>query len=385
MSFGIKALKKEKNPLGQQRSKSYRQHIVLGDDVWAIRLTLDLAQKWGLENTVLISEKPLTKKVLLENHQAQLSFVRSVEKYQDFCLAYPAAKAQAYAHVPRFYKDGSWHEFGGRTKPLPLRDCEQPFVGPRWDWNLESLFSVEEWERLDSFLECTQQVRLLAKCCKKDPTDLEQVNNWSLVFKDLAEIECEQLWLTSHPAKLLKVSDAGTSLPERVAKDCAQVKTYAAVSLGLMLKNFSLEAGTYFVPQSQTHDWGYFIVDVCESIQEMDSHTLQHIKAFAYILEDEITAETMGEKIKLMKRTLRRLWPVMDEKVCGEFILAETEAVYDLSDLSGVEHNQSFSVSDSPVFHFAGRLNQSHSWLQLVNSKKQTQFTQTPAEALSLT
>jgi hypothetical protein len=87
----------------------------------------------------------------------------------------------------------------------------------------------------------------------------------------------------------------------------------------LASKELYPEAATLFVPQSMTHEWGHFIVDIHSYDSKKNGHL---INALILLHEEEPTSELMADKIKLCKRVFERVFNDFSQYTSKEYIHA---------------------------------------------------------------
>jgi hypothetical protein len=327
MSFGLKVLKKRHDGLKSESACVHIPQVVIGYDVAAVLKVLELRKTLAPEQLRLVTPHLITRERLLDSYQHVVSRWRDNAVTLSASAKFPCVKSHRIDHESLFFKEGQWHKFAGRAKPMDLQPGEAFFQAPRQDVPLAGFFAPDDWENLDAILHSYQSVRVLENLTKTTPTDLVSPAEWTMLFHDLGEVTCAELWL-SLPARLvLKATHQGQTLPPELAAHLAGVRRQAAVNLHWEFsKEIHPQARTLFVPQSMTHEWGHFIVDVHAwngRSQQMDVLILLH--------EEEPTTEGMADKIKLAKRVLDRAFPGFEKSLTSEHIVA-SEDFFEMSD-----------------------------------------------------
>lgn len=324
MSFGIKALKRTES--GKEGKGGQRHHIptvILGQDLAAVLKLVELKRELPPEKLRLITPRLITRDWLVETYQNGISTLRDNDVTLQIQAKFPRASSTRVDAEPLFYKEGGWHRFGGRAKPMELAPGESFFQAPRQDLGLAGLFSEADWSELDHILNTYQNVRVLETLEKKDPTDLVNRDEWWMLFRDLGEVTCGELWLSLPSKQVLKASHQGSSLPVEMAHYFAGIKRQAALCLTWQFdKEIYGEARTLFVPQSMTHEWGHFVLDVHG--WDAGART-QLVSALILLQEEEPTSEFMADKIKLCKRVLDRAFPDFERHLKHEHIHASED------------------------------------------------------------
>lgn len=322
MSFGIKALKRaQTDHKGTQRL--HIPTVILGHDLAAVLKLVELKGELPPEKLRLITPRLITRDYLVETYQNAVSTLRDNELTLRLSQKFPRARTTRVEAESLFYKEGQWQKFQGRAKSMELAAGESYFQAPRQDLLLESLFSEADWNELDQTLNTYQNVRVLESLEKKTPQDLVNRDEWWLLFHDLGEVTCQDLWLSLPSRLVLKASHHGQSLPPEMAAYMAGVKHQAAISLSWQCdKEFYPEAKTLFIPQSMTHEWGHFILDVRPWD---DVRKCYPLSALILLHEEEPTSEFMADKIKLAKRVLDRVFPDFEKHALKEYIHASED------------------------------------------------------------
>jgi hypothetical protein len=323
MSFGLKSFKKQKDESKHSEGRKHISTVIIGHDLAAILKLVELKNTISPENLRLITPRFLTRQSLVETYQAGISTLRDNVTTLQIAGKFSHARSVRYDHETQFAKEGQWQRFGGRAKPMEFAAGEEYFQAPRQDIELSSLFSESEWQQLDETLKAYQSVRIVEKLEKQTPTDLANRDEWWMLFHDLTEVTCSDLWLSLPARQVMKASEQGQTLPTEAAAWFASVKRQAAIALSWeMTKELHPEPRTLFVPQSMTHEWGHFIVDV---LPWDEARQCYPFNALILLHEEEPSSELMADKIKLCKRVFDRVFPDFEKHIRKEFILASED------------------------------------------------------------
>ena len=218
MSFGIKALKRGgKDPTGNAASRVHIPTVICGYDLAAVLKLVELKSTHSPEKLRLVTPRFLTRDYLIETYQNCVSTFRKNETTLEIAQKYPHARSTYVENESLFYKDGQWHKFGGRAKSMELASGEDYFLPGRQDLEIQGLFSETDWNELDETLKAYQSVRVLELLEKKIPQDLVNKDEWWMLFHDLGEVTCEELWLSLPSRLILKASKHGQTLPSEMA------------------------------------------------------------------------------------------------------------------------------------------------------------------------
>lgn len=332
MSFGIKALKRgDKDQAANNASRIHVSTVICGYDLAAVLKLVELKRTHSPENLRLITPRFITRDYLVETYQNCVSTYRDNKTTLQIAQKYPDVRSTCVENESLFYKDGQWHKFGGRAKSMDLAPGEDYFLPSRQDFDIQGLFSETDWNELDETLKAYQNVRVLELLEKKNPQDLVNRDEWWMLFHDLGEVTCEDLWLSLPSRLVLKASKHGQTLPSEMAAYMAGVKSRAAISISWKIeKEIYPEPRTLFVPQSMTHEWGHFIVDVHSWDAKRNCHP---VDVLILLQDEEPTSELMADKIKLAKRVLDRVFPEFEKTQNKEYIHA-SEDYFEIADES---------------------------------------------------
>lgn len=350
MGFGLlKHFKDKKSDSAQTSTSKHYRHVIIGQDLGAVLKLVELRKNAPDESVRLISTRPLNRQLLLENYEYGVSSLRSSLAVENIFRKYHDAKMFPQKNEAQFYKDGKFHEFGGRAKSMELLPGEEFFSQKGYRIELASFFSPEDWENLDQILNEHSEIRIFESIEKTTPQDLVDKKEWELNFKDFSVISCENLYVSMSPKKFLNLFTNKDVLSAEFIDVCTAVEVQSAMSVTLKLnKEIYSEDRTLFIPQSMTHEWGHFIV-------EFDSYNHQKKEQLCHILflihEEEPQTEDLGSKIKLMKRVMERVFSDLEKHIVKEYIRFDEEMF-----ISHVKDSALEQLSfDYPALRFLGQ------------------------------
>lgn len=350
MSFGLlKHFKDSKSGTAQTTTSNHFRHVILGQDLGAVLKLMEIRRSAPDEAVRLITSRPLNRQLLIENYEFGVSHLRSATAVENIFKKFHNAKLIPQAKDASFYKDGKFHDFGGRAKSMDLLSGEEFFSHKGYKLELASLFSPEDWENLDTILKDHSEIRIFMGIEKIAPQDLVDKQEWLLTFKDYARTTCENLYISMSPKKFLSYMANKESLTPELIDVCTSVNVQAAISVTWKLdKEIYPEEKTLFIPQSMTHEWGHFIAEF-ESFNYQTKDQTCHV--LFLIHDEEPQSEDLAGKIKLMKRVLDRVFPDIEKHIKKEYIrFDEGMFISDVKD-SAIEQ-LSF---DYPTLRFLGQ------------------------------
>ena len=319
MSFGlIKRFKDMKKIPDGGVKKTFAKHVIIGHDLGAILKLIELRKDNPAEHVRLISNKPLSQKSILEDYQKSVSLIRSPSAVEAIYKKFFNAQILPQTTEPVFYKDGKFHDFSGRAKPMELVRNELFFSSKGYDFQVESFFEASDWENLDELLKTSQDMKIFESIVKTDPADLVDKEEWSLTFKDFTELGTENLYVSFAPHKFLNLITNKNDLDSSLIDFCSATESLSAMNVSFELaKDFGHTSQTLFVPQSMTHEWGHFIIEFGEF---KNTHKTATCNVLFLVNEEEPQAEDLGGKIKLMKRVLERVFTDFEKSIKSETI-----------------------------------------------------------------
>jgi hypothetical protein len=351
MSFGLlKHFKEQKKASEEVKQIPYTKHVIIGSDLGAVLKLVELGRNCPEESVRLISHRPINRQILTENCEHSVSQLRSSKAIESIYRKHFNAKILPDLQEPVFYKDGKFHDFGGRARPMELASGEIFFTNKGFHLEIQSLFSAEEWSNLDSIISNALDVRIFESIKKTNPNDLVEKNEWSLSFKDFTTLNCENLYLSTSPKKFLGLLDDKENLSSELIDLCSGVHIQSALSVTFKLnRDFQNARQTLFIPQSMTHEWGHFIVEF-EDFDHINKS--QHCHVLILIHAEEPQAEELAAKIKLMKRVLERVFPGLEAAIEKEFIRFDEEMF-----ISEVKEEGLMQLNfDYPTLRFTGQI-----------------------------
>lgn len=350
MSFGLlKHFKDARRANHEVTLSRHAKHVIVGHDLGAVLKLVELRKSFPDETVKIVTDRPLSRQILLENYQYGVSTLRSPEAVEGIYRKHFNASILPEAKDPVFYKDGKFHEFGSRAKPMNVLSGEEFFTKKGYRATIASFFDTSSWENLDTLINEALDLRIFECIEKSVPQDLVEKQEWTLTFKDFTKLTCENLYVSLSPKKFLNYLAHKESLTAELIDVCSAVNTLGAISVTWILnKELHASDQTLLIPQSMTHEWGHFIVE----FEKFNHQTGQGICHTLFLIhEDEPQSEDLATKIKLMKRVLERVFPDFEKHIEKEFIRFDEEMfVSDMKDQTAEQ--MSF---DYPTLKFLGQ------------------------------
>ena len=321
MGFGLRNLKKKQDSETKITKTTYIKNLVVGENTAAFLLLNKLHKSES--STKILTNKVLTIDSVLEDWKTSLELIRGQEAREMFVLEFPDYVLGDERAKSVFYKDASFKEFGGRTKPYELMQGEELFIDSAQAFSKKDLFNDESLASLEKLFIENQEHKVIVEIEHTDSTDLAEPVNYKLYLSDYELIECENLYWSRSPKDFLKLSKDkdhySNTFHEVVSKICHK----SALKIRLNFKKpISDQQMTVFLPQSITHEWGHFL---CEFSQGLSSG--QSLNVLCYVDEDDTASEELAKKIKMIKRVVERVFPDAKNNVSDEYIVFSKDAL----------------------------------------------------------
>lgn len=329
---------------------TYMSNVLIGQDLATVLKLLELRKTHSHDTIKLITQRPINRQLLIENYQYGVSPLRSSEVIEEIYKSYFNARVYPQSQTPQFYKDGKFHDFGGRAKPMELQTGEEYFTRKGFRAEIASFFSEDDWNNLDAIINQHIDIRLIESIEKTEVQDLVEKNEWLLTFKDFKKITCENLHFSLSPKKFLQLLKNKEKVTPDLIDFCSSAEIQGAMSITWVVsKELHAQEQTLMIPQSMTHEWGHFIFEF-EKFDHSAETQLCH--ALFLVHEDEPQAEDLASKIKLMKRVFDRVFPDFENVIQKEFIRYDDEMF-----ISGVKDQLIEQIGfDYPTLKFLGQM-----------------------------
>lgn len=350
MAFGLlKHFKDARKGNLEVTPTRHAKHVIVGHDLGAVLKLVELKKAFPEDSIKVVTDRPLNRQILMENYQFGVSTLRSADAVEAIYRKHFGARILPEAKDPMFYKDGKFHEFGSRAKPMSLLPGEEFFTTKGFRAEVSSFFDEASWNALDAMISEALDMRIFESIEKTTPNDLVEKQEWMLSFKDFTKLTCENLYVAMSPKRFLSYLAGKEAMTAELIDVCSAATTRGAISVTWILNKELHQADqTLFIPQSMTHEWGHFIVDF-ESFDHKTNTGLCHV--LFLIHEEEPQSEDLAAKIKLMKRVLERVFPDLEKFIAKEFIRFDEEMfVADIKDQTAEQ-----LTFDYPTLKFLGQ------------------------------
>lgn len=310
--MAFKDLHKLKKVVVVEKENIEVPHLVVGKDIFALTIYKALQEKYGAEKVRLLSEDPILKSDLLPKGPGT---VRGEMNQATMKALYPEAVTFEGKEMAMFYKDMAWKNFGGRSKSEALKFNEEFYTTPRLDVDPEVLFP--EIKEADSYLtklnEVAYQVRVKSVKREGEGFSVECLNG--------TEFKCEKLYFGLSPSHYLKFYQQKNELSDTFIQFCESTQTPSALFVKFVFeKPLTDIKETLFIPLSYTHEWGHFVGEF--SPAERGEQSVEFIH---YIDEDSSSEEDISRIIRLLKKSMEKIFENFSKIKASEYIILEQE------------------------------------------------------------
>jgi hypothetical protein len=296
----------------------FAKDLIIGCHPIALKLLKNLS-KDTVEDVYLIHEFDFKNTL----HLATPRLLRGEKAYQWLTAHHPDLKIEDQNLVTKFYKDGEKREFGGRVKPHEIREEEKFFLEKSYLFNESEFYGdYEDY----AFLEKKHVKAFIKKITPMKLEELASRIHFQVELTDGRKFQCENLYCTLSPSSLVPLIDKEhlSDFPQSFYVYSNNCKPLPALYVEMTLKKeWEKDLSTLFIPQSQTHEWGSFIVEFSPFDSEKNS---QHLGVFCYLNEAEMADnEEVAKKIRLMKRVLDRVYSGFEKQILNEKITLSSD------------------------------------------------------------
>lgn len=277
------------------RTRSYSRVVLVGLSWESLELVNFFSRKFGPRQVIMIDHKEWSEDHLFYPGPCVDRGEVSGQLLRRFIPDITLHQGQG----PLFYKDRKFHSFGGRARPYHLLEGEAHyrqfpnFFDPKsfLDGNITGKLALAQ----KSFLNIA-----IKKITLREPCDLIEPAHFTIALPDHRDIECQYLFYGRSPREFLGLVEDRKQLHKAFIKFSSCFEQSYSLVATFCLKGKAIPAPqTFLIPQSQTHDRGHFILEASESGQMLKAHCRM----------SEVGEEEVSKKLRLLKRTLRRLFP----------------------------------------------------------------------------
>lgn len=293
--FGLRSLKKQNNEAQEAAKVRYVKNIVMGENPYAY-----LTYKKFESDVLFVTQNPYGKEQIERDLACTINAVRSSEVADE--ISFENVEVKEPTNTVLFYKDTKFQKFGGRAKPHDLAEGEDFFIKP---YQPIQMPVIEE----DETLAQNQVHKIIQKIKLVEPTDLVEPTHFELYTGENEIFKCEKLYFCESPRSFYSLVENKEKLDEKLQKFLVGVENHPGITVHFECEGrFTDHVGSILIPQSLTHDWGNFILD----IEEFDG-THQNFKALTFVSDDDLQEEDLAKKIRHLRKVIERVLPDLEQ------------------------------------------------------------------------
>ena len=287
-------------------------HLVVGKDIFALSKYESLVKEFGFDNVRLLSQDPILKADLLPKGPSTFHGESNINVMKSL---YADAVTSEINESAIFYKDMMWKSFSGRSKSEVLKYDEEFFTTGRIEVDFSKVFSNVEMN--DEFLNAVNEKAYQVKIKK-----INRHENGDLIVECIngTEFISEKLYMGLSPSQYLEFYEEKNELSDIFIQFCESTKTTSALFVKFELKKPITDIKeTVFIPLSYTHDWGHFFGEFKEENGKFV------IEFMHYMDEHMSTEEDVSRIIRLLKKSMEKIFSDFSKNKLQEFIALESE------------------------------------------------------------
>lgn len=312
--MGYSVLKKLKKEETTNFEKSYVKIVVYVQDIFDLIAYKKLKEEHG-EHVQFVSDAPVLRDSFLTRGpqairgEASLEFLKNRFPNFEFTLRdFPSL----------FLKEGEWKDFKGRAKSEKLLAGEEFFTWKAIDFDLASQFSFLAEESFWTTLESERLAERVVNIQREEGTgDMISPVHWALECGSGKVIECAELVFGGSPQALLNLIRDKNPLSDSFMEFCESTRSSAELAIRFNFRAPLHTGGeTFFIPLSYTHDWGHFIGE----FKGNEAHFVHFFES------NETSEEEVSRKLKLLKKSLEKIFPEFGEKYVAEYLVLRPES-----------------------------------------------------------
>ena len=297
--FGLRALKKADATNDGLREDRYIKHMVVGENLYAYLTFEKLNGKYPGEVLWLTKNLYLGEQIK-KDFECSMQSVRSAEVADE--MSFNELTLNSASQTALFYKDTKFHSFGARAKPHNLKAGEEFFTQAFHAVTVPVLLDDEQ-------IQAAQVNKIIRSIRTVSASDLVEPTHYEIYSGEQERFRCERVYFCESPRRFYQLVENKAELNESLQKYLVGVENHPGITVYFECRGqFTEHEGSLLIPQSMTHDWGSFILDI-----EAFDGTFQNFKALTFVNEDDLQEEDLAKKIRLMRKVLERVLPQLEQ------------------------------------------------------------------------
>ena len=280
--FGLRSLKKQQADDAVNSKRIYTKNIVVGESPFGF-MTFKKVFADSDGKTLFMTQNPYMSEDIHRDLSCSMNSVRSSEVADE--LSFTKLEISHMTETPLFYKDTKFHKFGSRAKPHELTEGEEFFT--------QAFHGMEiNLEINDEILTSHQENKIIQKIIVKEPTDLVEPVRFELYTGECEVFTCEHLYFCDNPRHFYQLVENKEALTSTLQKYLVGIESFPGITVHFECPRVVTQFhGTMVIPQSLTHDWGSFVLDI-----EPAENGCQSLRALTFLDIDDMQEEDLAKK-----------------------------------------------------------------------------------------
>ena len=288
--MSIRKLQHLKKEIASETECKYFKHLIVGHDYF----TSKLEKYFPSQDVAILSTEENIQEFIGPNWLRGEKNIGLIQQLN------PSWKLQRKSNGPCFYKEQRFREFASRSKPSLLLPGEAFYT--QWDYYLEQGLDLKNSMPMN----CTFYHTFPVEIGWQDRL-------WKIRCSDGQQFECRKLYWGDGPNTFIHLLKEKDCFGGQFIEFCES--TNAPLSLLIrysLTQDVNAMKETFFIPLSQSYDWGHFVGEFKEN-----GKILEFVH---YLCPDESSEEDVSKKIKLLKKSLEKIFPGIFKDAVGEYI-----------------------------------------------------------------
>ena len=300
--MALKQLLELKKQTLATKHKLYKQHLVVGEDLFCLCLYHYLKEKWGNERVALLCKHPLTKNDI---YPLGPNTLRGSANIKEMARPFPTLEWNEETKPALFLKELKWHPFGGKVKPCKLLEDEIFFTWPKAEFDVEKLYPfLKENAFFESLAHQCLTFSLNNITSGERPYDLVEPIHFILDCADNICIGCEYLYWGRHPKAFIDLYQNQTQFGDKLIQFYQSLNPPSALYICFQFERPITDLSeTLFIPLSYTYGRGHFVGEFKTS---NEGH--QTAEFMVYLDFEQTSEEQISARIRFIKRNLNKIF-----------------------------------------------------------------------------
>ncbi len=282
-----------------------KEKVFIVSDFTGLLLLNNFIEK-DQESCLLIHENDISFEKRRRDFEQRQLLVRDEKVVEAIQEIFPSSVSKKFENEALFYKDQEFKSFNGRAKPHKLLNFEDYFIDRPWLVNCNLI---------------SQDLNFENNLLKGNINSISFDNSkWTIKLSNNFLVETENLYWGRSRKEFYRLLDSTSknNLSDEETSFITGIEDYSLLNIWIKLDQIVKEnSQTLFIPQSQTHDYGHYILDFHEPNR---SESSQYVTANIIIQNRAADEVELGDKYKKLKRKVDRIFSGFSNYIVSEEI-----------------------------------------------------------------